>query len=84
MISENTNLSRIIIKFLIFLTELLFVIIRGSKDIMTFIYHVNLRNRVIKGICGFVVANKTPNHTFRRSSLIATGHVKIFFICHVT
>ena len=84
MISENTNLSRIIIKFLIFLTELLFVIIRGSKDIMKFIYHVNLHNRVIKGICGFVVENMTPNHTFPRSSLIVTGHVKIFFICHVT
>ena len=36
--------------------------IRESKDITKFICHVNSRNHVIEGICGFVVEHVTPNH----------------------
>ena len=62
MISENTNLRKIIIKFLIFLSLLWFVIVLGCRDITEFIYHVNSCNHVIERICGFVVRHVTFNH----------------------
>ena len=72
MISENTNLNKIILfkTFLILLSLLLFVIISGSKDITKFICHVTL----------FI------NHPYVKfdSDRQRESEFITFFICHMT
>ena len=72
MISENTNLSKIILfkTFLVLLGLLLFVVIRGCKDITKFICHVTL----------FI------NHLYVKfdSDRPRESEFITFFICHVT
>ena len=70
MMSENTNLSKIVLIFLILLSSLLFVIIRGCKDITKFICHLTL----------FI------NHPYVKfdSDRSRESEFITFFICHVT